>query len=344
MGYEIKGIKIIKKGGVMLNQKYFLKKSSFKKGSFNSGFKKDVEDFNDYKYSKLMKGKKKTKRIKTIEMRSPVLKTGKYRKANYIRTTPKVKTVVVKKVTEVNYSLTTKIDHSDNMSSVKDQGMLGSCVGFATASLKEWKEKTEHQKEVLAGKKDHREGKKYDYSEQWIYWNCKKIDQWPGEDGTSIRCAMKVLNKIGVPTENAWPYSDSPVDIGEPKNWANLVARWAISGSYWRIENLIELKSALQDAPVILGVLVFQEWGSRSGYIGYPSNPDAILGGHAICAVGYNDDKGVVKFKNSWSKEWGDNGYGYLTYRYIDEFMTDAWATRDISVTKDMLKGTVNLI
>ena len=59
--------------------------------------------------------------------------------------------------------------------------------------------------------------------------------------------------------------------------------------------------------------------------------------------VGYDDDRHLFKFKNSWGTGWGDNGYGYLSYRYIDELLWSAWVAKDISVTKDMLKGTVEL-
>jgi C1A family cysteine protease len=60
------------------------------------------------------------------------------------------------------------VDHTPKMTSVKDQGMLGSCVSFAVGAMKEWQEGEEHRQEVAEGKKDHREGKEYDYSESWI--------------------------------------------------------------------------------------------------------------------------------------------------------------------------------
>jgi hypothetical protein len=58
-------------------------------------------------------------------------------------------------------------------------------------------------KERKEGSKYKRKQSEYDLSESWIYWNCKKIDQWPDSEGTSIRAAMKVLNKLGVPSEKA---------------------------------------------------------------------------------------------------------------------------------------------
>jgi C1A family cysteine protease len=63
-----------------------------------------------------------------------------------------------------------------------------------------------------------------------------------------------------------------------------------------------------------------------------------LYGGHAICFVGYDSKKKLIKFKNSWGTNWGDNGYGYLPYNYINDFCWDAWAVKDINVTKEMLK------
>lgn len=239
--------------------------------------------------------------------------------------------------------LPAKVDHTPLMSPVRDQGQLGSCVGFAVTAMKEWQETVEHKEEVSEGKTDHREGKVYDLSEAWVYWNAKKIDPWPGEEGTSIRYAMKVLNRLGVPTEQGWPYDD--VNIGEPKSWATLVARWSYVAEYWSISSLSELKLALSKSPVPIGVPCFEEifFVGNDGIVKYPSNPNNIYGGHAICAVGYDDNKKLVKFKNSWGKFWGDGGYGYLPYTYIRDFLWDAWTCTDVRVRKTMLKETKSL-
>lgn len=239
-----------------------------------------------------------------------------------------------------------KVDHTQDMSPVKDQGNLGSCVAFAVAAMKECQEKKEHEEEIAKGKRGR--PKIYNYSEAWLYWNSKQIDPWGVEDeGTSIRYAMKVLQKIGVPTEKGWPYKDiNDVNgVGEPEKWSDLVARWALIDSYWRIYTLSELKVALNKGPVPIGVPCFYEifFVDSDGIVPYPSNPDIIYGGHAICAVGYDDETELVKFKNSWGKSWGDKGYGYLSYQYIEDFLWDAWASKDLTVTKDMLKGSVEL-
>jgi C1A family cysteine protease len=237
------------------------------------------------------------------------------------------------------------VDHSYSMSSVKNQGGLGSCVGFAVTAMKEWQETREHLYEVSMGKKDHRKGKQYNLSESWVYWNAKKIDPWPGQEGTSIRFAMKVLHKLGVPCESAWPYSD--VNYGEPESWATMIARWSRIDSYSRVNGLNELKLGLMGGPVVIGIPCFDTifYADETGLIAYPREPDIIYGGHAVCAVGYYDTKfgGSIKIKNSWGRGWGAKGYGYIPYTYINDFLWDAWACKDVSVTKEMLKESKSL-
>lgn len=237
------------------------------------------------------------------------------------------------------FGMPSQVDYTSEMSRVKDQGGLGSCVGFASAAMKEWQEQQEHMREVAEGKLYTREEDHYDLSEQWIYYKCKTIDPWPNQEGTSIRCAMQVLHKIGVPCEEAYPYNDQYK--GEPESWAKLIAKWGLIDSYYRCDDLNALKSSLaNNGPTVIGIACFREIFTvgSNGYIPYPNNPNEIYGGHAICAVGYNDATQCVKFKNSWGMEWGNKGYGLLPYQYINDFMWDSWVARDLSVTKKIIK------
>ena len=210
-----------------------------------------------------------------------------------------------------------KIDYTMKMTLVRDQGDEGTCVGFAsTVGMKEYQEKIDYRKYITL-------------SPRFLYSECKKVDKSPGE-GTTIRTAMKVLKKKGVCKEDYWPYM--PHQKNKAKTGAVTNAKKFRVLTYARIVDLYELKLNLATkGPCVIGIEVFRGMmDARNGRVPMPKKGERVLGGHAICPVGYDDAKGLVKFKNSWSSMWGDKGYGYLPYKYIDKYMMDAWSAVDV--------------
>lgn len=222
-----------------------------------------------------------------------------------------------------------------------------SCVGFATAAMKEWQEKNEHDTEIKEGKKDHRKGKDYDYSEAWIYWNCKKIDGYKGE-GTYIRTAMNVLNKIGVPTEKAWPYSDDKLNIGEPKRWASMIAKWALAGTYYRVDTVEQAKVALdKDGPFVMGVPCYYDFFFPvNGVIKDPVDGERSYGGHAICLSGDTEIpllNGEVKTLKELSEEYSDKTFEVYSCSKEGKIVKGvAHSPRKTDVNRNLLKITLD--
>lgn len=211
-----------------------------------------------------------------------------------------------------------KVDYTSKMSPIRNQGDEGTCVGFATTvGMKEYQEKIDY-------------GKLVELSPRFLYNECKKIDGMPHSEGTSIRVAVKVLKKIGVCREKFWKYKPHQKD--KPQKGAEKDAKKFRIKTYARILDLIELKMTLATkGPCVIGVYVFKSMmETKNGKIKMPKKGERILGGHAICPVGYNDKTGFIKFKNSWGTDWGDKGYGYLPYEYIEKYMMDAWSSVDI--------------
>src|SRR3989339_381118 len=215
--------------------------------------------------------------------------------------------------------LPAKVDYTPKVSPVRDQGDEGTCVGFATvAGMKEYQELQDYKKLVLL-------------SPRFLYSECKKIDGIPGAEGTTIRAAMQVLESKGVCQEKYWPYF--PHQRNKAQEGAKTNAKKFSIMTYARILNLNELRLNLATkGPCVIGIEVFNgmmETGT-TGIVPMPKKNESSLGGHAICPVGYDDKKQVIKFKNSWSEEWGQKGYGFLPYAYIERFMMDAWSSVDI--------------
>ncbi|MBN3040356.1 MAG: C1 family peptidase [Candidatus Omnitrophica bacterium] len=211
-----------------------------------------------------------------------------------------------------------KIDYTSKLSPVRDQGQEGTCVGFATASgMKEYQELLDYSKLVIL-------------SPRFLYSECKKIDGMPEEEGTTIRAAMKVLDKKGICREKFWPYVSRKK--GKAKRGAVSDAKKFRILSYARILNLSELRMSLATkGPCVIGVEVFKGMmETKTGLIPMPKKKEYSLGGHAICPVGYDDKKKLIKFKNSWSTKWGKKGFGFLPYAYIEQHMMDAWSSVDI--------------
>ncbi len=211
-----------------------------------------------------------------------------------------------------------KIDYTPKLSPVRDQGDEGVCVGFAAAcGMKEYQELLDYKKLLLL-------------SPRFVYSECKKIDGISELEGTTIRAAMQALESKGVCREKFWPYF--PHQKTKAKKGAVSDAKRFRILTYARILSLNELRLTLATkGPCVIGVEVFGGMmDTKTGFVPMPKKDEVSLGGHAICPVGYDDKKKLIKFKNSWSDDWGQKGCGFLPYAYIERYMMDAWSSVDI--------------
>jgi C1A family cysteine protease len=211
-----------------------------------------------------------------------------------------------------------KTDFTSKMTPVRDQGNEGTCVAFSSvAGMKEYQEQQDWKRYM-------------ELSPRFLYSLCKKIDGHPHEEGTEIRCAMKILKLYGVCEEKYWPYAPHQKDRPE-KGYDRDAARFK-ELSYARLLDLYEVRQCLATkGPCVIGILCFEGiMKTKTGKVPMPKAAERPLGGHAVCVVGYDDKAKLLKFKNSWSEQWGDKGYGYLPYAYIQKYMNDAWSAIDI--------------
>jgi C1A family cysteine protease len=239
--------------------------------------------------------------------------------------TPRVKVVPG----AISAKLPPTADLRTKMSPVDDQGRIGACTGFSMVGLAEYRARLKGNTEEL--------------SPGFIYLMELKEDGSLGKDaGSRISTGMKVLQKYGTSPEALHPYL-APADQLNPANITSYLSKLPseaamtaaaankINGAK-RIGDLNGFKAALAGGqPVAFGVAVYKSFMSddakKTGIIPMPASNEELLGGHAILAVGYDDAKKQVVFRNSWSPKWGDQGYGYLPYDYFKGGLAgDAWS------------------
>jgi WD40 repeat protein len=214
------------------------------------------------------------------------------------------------------------IDYSADIKRVRDMGNEGSVVGQAVATALEFQiAKATHE--------DH------PISARYIYYVARQASgtaEW--DSGAVIADAITALSKNGAVEDSVWPYVPGQYAVKPPAAVEN-AKRFRITNAK-QVKGLDELKSALiQNGPVVAGITLYQSAfgaeAAKTGVIPLPAPKERVRGGHAIVIVGYDDNRRRVKFVNSWGSGWGDHGFGYLSYEYIEKYMVDAWTFNGIA-------------
>jgi len=212
-------------------------------------------------------------------------------------------------------------------SPVENQGSLGSCTANAGTGVVEYYENRAF-------------GKYVDASRLFLYKASRNLLHLSGDTGAFLRNTMGALVLFGVPPEEYWPYETADFDK-EPTAFCYAFAHNYRTIKYYRHDPPGTSKDALLNRiktylkrghPSMFGFTVYNsiDRADKTGRIPYPCKGEKILGGHAIVAVGYDDTMkvknagkcgvettGALLIRNSWGKEWGESGYGWLPYEYV---------------------------
>jgi hypothetical protein len=228
------------------------------------------------------------------------------------------------------------VDFRHCFGSVRNQGKRGTCVGHAGAAVME-------RAHFLST------GHQVTFSPQFLFHSAKMSDRAPTVDGTWSTSAMPTLLDKGICEEEHWPYVPTVVagnvHQGPPPQDA---IDAAAKHTAMEVIELDPRDSATIRAVVAAGhavtisVPVYENWYgplTRSyGKVPLPLPSSPMLGGHAVCVVGYGfDDEftggGFFLFRNSWSARWAANspiepGYGAIPFEYLDRYGWEAFAVR----------------
>lgn len=258
-----------------------------------------------------------------------------------------VENLGITKAKRAKATLSAQVDLRQWCSPVENQGNLGSCTANAAVGIVEYFEKRGY-------------GRYIDGSRLFLYKATRSLLGWVGDTGADIRTTLASLALFGVPPETYWAYTDK-TEPGlnndryfdtEPTTFVYEMADDFESVNYfchdpWQTpvappNVLMSVKTYLSyGIPTMFGF-----WGFPScmnadvkGAFAYPAPGEHAIWGHAVVAVGYDDNlkitnltskkttTGALMLRNSWGAAWGNAGYGWLPYDYVlSQFAQDFWS------------------
>ncbi len=259
---------------------------------------------------------------------------------DYTEENPEVSRMTEKLGTQDPTSIPTSVDLRQWCSDIEDQKSLGSCTANAAVGIVEYYENKAF-------------GKHINGSRLFNYKLSRNLLGFTGDSGAYLRTAMAALVLGGLPPEKYWPYTDKPDEFDqEPPSWI-----FAVADNYESLSYFCHDPAGINKPPndVLNSVKTYLAAGipSMFGFYGFPSFDNAnVKGGipfpcpdeqaewgHAIVAVGYDDNKkikntkcdkettGALLIRNSWGKKWGDKGYGWMPYDYVlNNIASDFWS------------------
>lgn len=219
--------------------------------------------------------------------------------------------------------LPTKVDLRSKMPPIMDQYSVGSCTACSVSAVFQFCDPT------------------WDPSVLFLYYNTRMLDGTASVDaGTSLSQTVNSIYKFGVCNTDKWPYL---IDKWSTKPSLNCyqegLEHQTISYSHVQQTGL-QMKACLANGfPFVFGFMVYASFESsetaRTGIVTIPNPNEQLLGGHAVVCVGYDDSTQMYICRNSWGTNWGDAGYFYMPYAYLESssyLASDCWKITQVEI------------
>ncbi len=204
---------------------------------------------------------------------------------------------------------------------VENQGDLGSCTANSSTSALEFLYRKANKPQP-------------EFSRLFLYYATRvwiSQEDPESDNGAMLRDVMKAMAKYGVCIEGMWPYKKENFFAQPPMPAKGDASNHQIT-YYYRCPNLRSIKACLAEGfPLVFGFSVPDsiDRAEYTGIVPYPTGHEGFIGGHAVMACGYSDKTKMLLFQNSWGEGWGEKGFGYLPYAYVENWLAnDFWTIR----------------
>lgn len=219
---------------------------------------------------------------------------------------------------------------------VLDQGQQGSCTGHGTSGIVMFDQKKQGLPIVVPAR-------------EFIYYNARVYEGSQDSDsGALVRDAVKVVAKLGVPSDSDFPYNDQVFNVKPPDQaYTDAIKQEATVYEAVRYPHLNQ--AVASGYPFVFGFTVYESFESgtvaSNGVVPIPEKGESVLGGHCVWCYGYNSaysnwsapDGSIYparskKCRNSWNEGWGYRGDFYLPQWYFDnQQCSDYWVIRQLT-------------
>ena len=230
-------------------------------------------------------------------------------------------------------ALPPSIDLSGALPPVGRQGRQSSCVGWTVGYYgKTWQEQVERGWGTTQPE--------HQFSPSWIY-NQRATSNCAADEGMSIYEGLSILQNQGAATLATFPYQVDdpcvqPPQAAHDEAWQYRIESFAAVFGGAGNAHLPELKAILAGGqPLLVGVPVYHPscWPDSSPPMVPAPSPDVLaqgpVGDHGVLVVGYDDHVGGFRFVNSWGTGYGDGGFAYLSYAFMQAYAWEAWVMTD---------------
>lgn len=203
------------------------------------------------------------------------------------------------------------------------QGSQGSCAAWAIGyGLKSYQEAVE--------RKNKPDQNSEFFSPSFLY-NQTKLSNCAS--GANIPAMLNFLKSTGIVRLTDFGYDDQNCTNMPNSNLITLASAYRIAD--WRRVNFrseIDMKCQIACGfPIIIGILPNSNFDNVKNETIFADGTGTT--GHAMVIVGYDDTKQAYKVLNSYSTNWGVNGYCWISYNFFQSAQArEAYVCQDIII------------